>query len=32
LTKQEFESAVNGDISAEDYRKLLVEKGILPEE
>lgn len=32
LTKQEFENAVNGQLSAEGYRKLLVEKGILPEE
>lgn len=32
LTKQEFESAVNGQLAAEDYRKLLVEKGIIPEE
>ena len=31
LTKQEFEGAVNGELSAEDYRKLLVEKGILSE-
>ncbi len=31
LTKQEFESAVNGKLSAEDYRKLLIKKGILPE-
>jgi len=29
LTRQEFESAVRGTLSAEDYRKILVEKGIL---
>ena len=29
LTRQEFESAVNGELSADDYLMLLAQKGIL---
>jgi len=29
LTKQEFESVIDGEISAEDYRLILTKKGII---
>jgi hypothetical protein len=29
LTKQEFESVINGEISTEDYRLILTKKGII---
>jgi len=29
LTKQEFEEAVNGEFSAEDYQTILTKKGII---
>lgn len=31
LTSREFERAVRGSLSAEDYRRILMEKGILSE-